>query len=66
MEPLIVYPENKEQSTIIKAFLKALKINFEKESKSPYNQEFVAKIKRGEKAATEGKGVKVDVDNLWK
>ncbi|OOQ60601.1 DUF2683 family protein [Mucilaginibacter pedocola] len=66
METFIVYPESKEQSAAVKAFLKALKINFEKEEKSPYNQEFVDKIKRGEQAAKEGKGVKVDVDNLWK
>ena len=30
--------------------------------KSPYNPEFVAKIKRAEKQPS----VKVDVDNLWK
>jgi hypothetical protein len=66
METFIVYPESKEQSMAIKAFLKALKINFEKEGKSPYNQEFVDKIKRGEQAAKDGKGIKVDLDNLWK
>ncbi|EHQ25647.1 hypothetical protein Mucpa_1489 [Mucilaginibacter paludis DSM 18603] len=42
-----------------------MKINFEKEEESPYHPEFVAKIKRGEKAMREGKGVKVDMDNLW-
>jgi hypothetical protein len=54
METLIVYPKTKQQSTALKAFMKALKIPFEV-SKSPYDPEFVAKIqesldqvKRGE------------------
>ncbi|TFF34807.1 DUF2683 family protein [Mucilaginibacter psychrotolerans] len=66
METLIVYPESKEQAMAVKAFLKSLKVSFEKEGNGPYNQAFVEKIKRGEKAAKEGKGVKVDLDNLWK
>lgn len=45
-----------------------MKIPFEKAkiNISPYNPEFVAKIKRGEKAAKEGKGQKVNMENLWK
>jgi len=35
-----------------------MKISFEKDEQSPYNPEFVAKIKRGEKAMKEGKGIK--------
>ena len=31
-------------------------------AESPYNQEFVAKIRRAEKQPS----VKVDIDNLWK
>ena len=60
METIIVYPKNKEQVAAFKAFAKALQIDF-KVKKSPYDPEFVAKIKRGEKAAKEGKGVRVDV-----
>ena len=41
-----------------------MNIPFEKEEESPYNPEFVAKIKRGEKAAKEGMGVKIDVANF--
>jgi len=52
--------------TAIKAFLKALDVSFKKEPASPYNPDFVAKIKRGEKASKGGKGVKVDVENLLK
>lgn len=65
METLIVHPSNKEQSTAIKAFMKALKISFEKKE-SPYDPEFVAMIKQGEEDLKAGKGVKVDLDNLWK
>ncbi|MEJ7683518.1 MAG: DUF2683 family protein [Segetibacter sp.] len=43
----------------------ALNVPFEKEE-SPYDPQFVAKIKKGEKAAKEGKGVKVDMASLWK
>jgi hypothetical protein len=66
MESLIVHPKNQKQLIAIKAFLKALDVSFKKEPSSPYNPEFVAKIKRGEKASKAGKGVKVDVENLWK
>jgi len=65
METLIVQPKTKEQLAAIKAFMKALKIDFKSE-KSPYDPEFVAKINRGVEAARKGKGVRVDLDNLWK
>lgn len=65
METLIVHPENKEQLTALKAFMKALKISFE-EKKSPYDPEFVAMIKQGDEDLKAGKGKKVDIDDLWK
>ena len=64
METLIVHPVNEEQSTVIRAFLEALKIDFEREEQSPYNNEFVDKIKRGEKAAANGRGFKVDLNEI--
>jgi hypothetical protein len=66
METLIVQPKTKEQLAAIKAFMKALKIDFKVEEKSPYDPEFVAKINRGVEAARKGQGVRVDLDNLWK
>ncbi|WP_304062777.1 DUF2683 family protein [Pedobacter glucosidilyticus] len=63
METLIVHPENKEQLAAIKAFMKALKINFEKKSEeSPYNPDFVDMIKRAEKSSSYKT---VDPNNLW-
>jgi hypothetical protein len=64
METLIVHPNNGEELMAIETLLKAMKIDFEKEEASPYDPRFVDKIKRGEKAMKEGKGVKVDLDNF--
>lgn len=66
METLRVHPNNEEELQALKTLLKVMKINFEKEEPSPYNPEFIAKVKRGEKAMKEGKGVTVDLNNLWK
>jgi len=65
METLIANPANKEQLNAIKAFMKALKVDFRIE-KSPYNAEFVAKIEQSRKEIDEGKGVRIKVEDLWK
>jgi hypothetical protein len=65
METLIVHPKNKEQLAALKAVMKALKVDFETE-KSPYNPEFVAKIKRSEAQMKAGNGVKIAIEDLWK
>lgn len=63
METLIVHPENKEQLVAIKAFMKALKINFEKKAdESPYNPDFVEMVKKAERNASYKT---VDPNNLW-
>ena len=33
---------------------------------SPYDPKFVAKIRKSEKEFAEGKGIKIDIENLWK
>ncbi|HAQ19146.1 MAG TPA: hypothetical protein DCR40_07930 [Prolixibacteraceae bacterium] len=65
METLIVQPDSKEKMNAIKAFMKALKISFE-ESKSPYNPEFIAKIKQGEEDIKAGRTTKISLDDVWK
>ena len=66
METLIAHPKNKEQLTALKAFVKALKIDFTME-KSPYNPEFVKKILEGVEERKAGKpGMEIDVENMWK
>lgn len=66
METLIVHPKNQEQLVAIEAVLKALKVDFNKEEESPYNPEFVAKIKQSEKNFKEGKFTTIKVEDLWK
>ena len=46
MEALIVYPENKEQLTALKAFMKAMKISFQ-----PQNENLPEHVKLGIKEA---------------
>ena len=65
METLIIHPKNEAQLEAVKAFVKALKIDFTTE-KETYNSEFVAKIKRSDANMNEGKGVKISIEDLWK
>ncbi len=65
MGTLIAHPENKEKHDALKAFMKALKIPFEEE-KSPYNPEFVEKIKRSKNEFATGRFKAIDTDDLWK
>ncbi|MES2266751.1 MAG: DUF2683 family protein [Bacteroidota bacterium] len=65
METLIVQPKTKEQLVALKAFIKALKIDFKSE-KTPYDPEFVEKILQGKEDIKNGKGVKIATEDLWK
>jgi hypothetical protein len=65
METLIVQPKTKEQLTALKAFIKALKIDFTSE-KSPYAPEFVEKILQGREGIKNGNGIKIATEDLWK
>lgn len=58
--------KSKVQLAALKAIAKALKVDFETEEASPYNPEFVKKILKGREDIKSGKGIKVDVENLWK
>jgi ribosomal protein S20 len=62
METLIIHPENKEQLSAVKAFLKALKISFEKKEPENYNSKFVEMVKKAEKNAAYKT---IDPNNLW-
>jgi hypothetical protein len=67
MEAIIIHPENKDQLNAVEAILKVLKVPFNKtKEKSPYNPEFVAKIKRSEKNFSEGKYTTIKIEDLWK
>ncbi|MDN5287363.1 MAG: hypothetical protein JWR38_3637 [Mucilaginibacter sp.] len=65
METLIVQPKTKEQLIALKAFIKAMKIDFKSEKES-YDPAFVEKIEQGREDIKNGKGVKIAVKDLWK
>ena len=55
--------ENEAVQKIIDGLIREVVIKFEE---YPYNQTIVEKIKRGEKAIEEGKGIAINPDNFWK
>ena len=69
-ETLIVHPVTAEQSSILKAVIKALKIKFEVTSaQKSYNPDFVAKIQKSREDYKAGKGTEVTIEELnklWK
>lgn len=65
METVIMHPKNKEQLSALKAFAKALKVDFETE-KNPYDPTFVAKIKESQQQIEEGKYITLDPNkSVW-
>ena len=65
MATLTVHPENQEQLSALKAFMKAFNISFE-ENIPQYNNDFVEKMKLSKQQAKNGKTVKVSLDEVWK
>lgn len=66
METIIIHPKSKQEARLFEQLAKALNVPFKREEKSPYDPEFVAKIKRAEKNAKEGKFSIIKVEDLWK
>lgn len=56
-QSIIVRSSNEQEMSVIKAFLKALKIKFE--AATPCAPEFVNQIEKSRKQATEGKTLKI-------
>lgn len=66
MNTITIHTKNKKDLEKIVALAKRLKAVIDPiEESSPYNPEFVAKIRESEKQIKEGKITKVDVDNIW-
>jgi len=68
---IVAHPASNDKLEALKAFLQALKIDFEVTTteQSPYNPEFVKMILQGDEDIKAGKGKKVtleELDNLWK
>ena len=66
METLLVYPEKKKDLQAVRAVLKALNIRFESQQESEYDPTFVAEIEQSRKDIADGKGLKVDIKNIWR
>ncbi|RNL52370.1 DUF2683 family protein [Pedobacter jejuensis] len=63
---IIAHPKNKKQEAAIEAVLKALNVSFDKEDKSPYNPEFVAKVKQSLAEVKKGNVTRIeDPNNIW-
>ncbi len=65
---ITAYTEDATQIEAIKAVIKAFKIKYKittaQEAESPYDPEFVAMIKQGEKDLKNGKGIKMTLEEL--
>lgn len=66
MTTLTIDTEDKEVLKAVKALLKGFKVPFEEKPDNPYDPEFVAKIKKSRQQASEGKTVKIPLDDIWK
>ena len=63
MKILIVHPDNREKYNALKGLMKAFNIPFKEES--TYEPQFVNTILQGEEDLKAGKGVSVDVNELF-
>lgn len=63
---LIAHPSTDEELSALKAFMKALKIKFEvsKQTESPYDPDFVAKIEKSKKEFEDGNFTRVAKNDL--
>ncbi len=62
METLLVYPQNSKE---LKTIMKVLNVKFESKA-TPYNPEFVAKIKRSDEQFEKGEVQAINMEDLWK
>jgi hypothetical protein len=67
MEVLTIYPNTKEEENLYKQLAKTLQNRIEKKAiESPYNSEFVAKIKQGQKEKKVGQFKSLQLADIWK
>ena len=60
----IAHPQTSEQVSALKAFMQALKINFEISKTDEYNPEFVQKITESKEQVKNGRVTRVKKENL--
>lgn len=63
---ITAFPEDTTQIEAIKAFMNALKIKFTvaQKKEKPYDPAFVAKILQSQQDYKEGKGIKINIEDL--
>ena len=66
MTTLLIKTEDKAILKAVKDLLEDFHVAFEEQEESPYDPEFVKKIKQGRQDVIEGRGVKIDLDDIWK
>lgn len=65
MESIIIHTKNKKQIKIFENLAEALGISFEKKNnRSPYNQDFVKKVRKSEKEIKEGEFITVKKERI--
>ena len=67
MKTLIIHTED-DKAQLIKDFLKSIKVTFETKivEESPYDPEFVAKIRKSEEDYKNGKVHRINLDDVLK
>ncbi len=64
MATFTIQTKDKNQSKVLKSFLKALGFEFHVDTKTTYSKEFVEMIEKGEKEIKEGKTTSVKKEDL--
>ncbi len=62
---LVLKNVKKKDFPLLKSLAKSLGFEIVKEEK-PYNPEFVKEILEAEKSIKDGKGIKINLEDLWK
>jgi hypothetical protein len=63
---LVLRNVKKKDFPVLKSLAKALGFEIVEETEKPYNPEFVKEILDAEKSIKEGRGVKINLEDLWK
>ncbi|MCF2493753.1 DUF2683 family protein [Dyadobacter chenhuakuii] len=64
MTTLFINTEDQKVLQAVKDLLKNAHVSFEEQAESPYNPEFIEKIKNGKKDIQDGKRVKITLDEI--
>lgn len=63
---IILKNVKKKDFQLIKQLSKSLGFEIETKEEKPYNAEFVEEILEAEQSIKDGKGVKIELEDLWK